>query len=147
MKREIAERLAASCVDGVSIADAVKVINAFVSEIAKCSVCDGQGTVKVARGAHFKLAGVGAGFDQPPEGSYIEAGNVISCPRCGSRHFAEEALKHDPDWVGWRCYLGFSESACRAERENEASDKVWTQRPHAKCGYQVMLPLESDKGD
>ncbi|MGO9872681.1 MAG: hypothetical protein ACLPVY_02685 [Acidimicrobiia bacterium] len=145
MKREIAERLAASCVDGVSVADARKVINAFLSEIAKCSVCDDQGTLKVARGAHFELAG--GGFDQPPEGSYIEAGKLISCPRCGSRHPEEAALKHDPDWVGWRCYLGFSESDCRGERESDTSDKGWTKRPHAKCGYQVMLALESVKGD
>jgi len=132
MKREIAERIASTAVEKVTVEQARTIIGAFLSELSRCPVCDGSGTITFGRDVFLPVS------DRHPNGSetFIAAGTTGSCPRCGSRD-KDLAGKGDPDYVGWHCCRGDGDQECRRWSE---SDQAENRDNHANCGWRIVLP-------
>lgn len=133
MKREDAEKLTIANHDGLTADDFHGLIDALLSEIARCPECEGTGQVTVRSGAAVALTN-DQGQTGPPY--RIKAGQVIGCPMCGREDGS--ALKRDPDWVIWRCFLGASDGDCEKVKAVEGSDDA---ARHARCGYYALLKV------
>jgi hypothetical protein len=126
---EIAEKLAAAEVDGVTVSQAQSIIRAFLSEVARCPVCDGTGSFTFGNEVIVPMKDA-QGQSIRSERRFIEAGTTSPCPRCSDG-------TGDPDFVAWHCERGdVAHERCERIRNGERRDG------HARCGYRVMLPLE-----
>ena len=136
MERELAERIAATVDNEITVEQARRIIGEFLTQLARCPVCDGTGTITFGRDVEARvtdptrLSG--------PHVVYIEAGTPGSCPRCGSRN-EEESGRGDPAWVIWHCAVGDSDVECGRER---ASDKPEKRDRHGECGWRIAVPYE-----
>jgi hypothetical protein len=137
MKRDLAERIAATTVEGVTFDQAREIIGAFLTEIARCPVCDGSGEITFARDVQISTTEPGRASGDGRR--YIEKGTVGSCPLCGSTEPSESA-RGDPEFVAWHCEQGDSNRDCWNDREHP--DR---RDSHVSCGLRVMLPLEKGR--
>lgn len=141
MEREIAERFAATTVEGLTLKNTRAVIQAFVTELARCATCDGSGVITFGRDVQIE----GAENHHPAGDLRILAGTRGSCPRCGSLDRAESG-KGDPEFVAWHCTKGDAAFGCRRDRADE--HKLERRNEHVKCGWRVLLPYETtDEGN
>jgi len=131
MKPDIATRLAATVVEGVTTADADAIIQEFLAQVIRCPACDDTGSITVARAISFATKVRGAEVSD----AYIEAGTVGPCPRCGGQDSGR--VRHDPEFVVWHCFVGFAERDCKAVK---ADPKAFASE-HAMCGHRVALPV------
>lgn len=132
MKREIAERLAATAVEGVTVKDAQTIIETFLTELASCPVCDGSGRTTFVHGVDIAAA--------EQSGKQLGIVNVLpgtegSCPRCGS-YKAEDNGHGDPEFVAWHCAHDKTKSDCR---KMQTADQNGERAKHAACGFRVVL--------
>lgn len=130
MKQEIAARLAATAVDGITVDQARAIIRAFLVELARCPLCDGSGRYVFRRA-------VTNGKRATHDSVLVPAGTSGSCPVCGSE---DEEPVGDPEYVGWHCLRGEADQHCR----HYQSDATERRNGHSACGYRIMLPLVSD---
>jgi hypothetical protein len=135
MKRDIAERLAATAVDGVTVDQARTIIETFLTQIARCPVCDGSGRIVYGREMVIETRAGDFNAAVLDGGRRIPKGTAGSCPRCGSSE-PEENGKGDPEWVAWHCAKGDGDEFCRSDRTGDDGRRVG----HAECGFQVMFP-------
>ncbi len=126
MKHEDALRFAASAVDVLSVDDVETIITTYVRELARCAACDDTGEVTWAHDTEYKTA-------SQPEQVLIGEGTVGPCPRCGGRDH-DGQLRHDPEFVKWRCARGATEADCRDARSRD-DDR------HELCSYELVIPL------
>ena len=97
MKRENAERLAASG-EEVTLEQAKAVIQEFLTQLARCQVCDNSG--KFTFGHETTIA-----QDVKRFGGYLSEERTVSegmtsaCPACGDG-------SGDPVFVKWHCFRG-----------------------------------------
>lgn len=130
MNRDVAERIARTAVDvaELSLEHVHTIIATYLTEVARCPVCDGAGAITAGRDIHVHLADRGGAAAS--ESTYVPAGTSMSCPRCGGDQ--PDASAHDPEHVGWYC-SGVDYRACRAGRPGDEKD-------HSACGWRIMLP-------
>ncbi len=142
MKRDIAERLASTVVDGVAFADAQQIIATFLTQLARCPVCDGSGTFAFGRDVTMTVSDRHLGKNMSGQ---VTAGTMGLCPRCGSDD-ENASGKGDPDYVAWHCYHGDRDSECRFSREESGHKE--RRNGHSKCGWRIFLPYEpsDDRG-
>jgi hypothetical protein len=136
MKRDTAERLAATQVEGLTVDDARKVIAVFLRELARCPVCDGSGSFVFGRDVVVETT-----EDDGRRGraeQYVAAGTAGSCPCCGSRD-PEASGKGDPEWVAWHCVQGERDETCRRDSKEHEERR----NGHAACGWRVLLPADT----
>ena len=130
VKREVAERLAATAVEGISVAQAQEIIKAYVNALKVCQVCEGSGKFMAGRRvAVFVTDRRGDNLEE----RFIEPGSPVRCPRCGDG----EVGGTDPDFVTWFCAMGFLVKRCE-EARNDPSARA----AHPQCGWRIMLPLD-----
>ena len=138
MKREIAERIAATMVEGVTVGQAREIIGSFLTEIARCPVCDGSGEITFAR--DVQIATTEPGRSPGDGGRFIQQGTTGTCPLCGSIE-PNETGRGDPEFVFWYCEKGDSNRNCWIDRDRDGEHR----NGHAACGLRVMLPLEGGR--
>lgn len=126
MKRELAERLASTVVDELTVGQARAVIAEFLVQLVACPLCDGGGEFIYRRPGFVDNA-----VRRPGKGS---------CPVCGSTD-EDDSGRGDPDWVAWVCAQGKSVEECRRQG---SSDDAENRDGHEVCGYRVVLPLPVD---
>jgi len=127
MKRDMAERMAATAVDGVSV-PAGAVIREFLTQLARCPACDGSGTFTFPKDLEVEVKDRHGSH----EGSYVPSGATSVCPLCMGE-------KHDPAFVAWHCVQGRDDRDCRHDWNNAEE-----RNGHAACGWKVMLPLPEE---
>lgn len=135
MKQDLAEKFAALTIEGCPVEQAQKVIREFLTQIVRCPVCDGEGTITVGR---MMTASFPAGHpgDNDLKDRAIPAGTKLTCPRCGGGLDGQGA--YDPEFVAWHCIRGESDGTCRSDRTGEKASRA---TGHAECGYRIVLPL------
>jgi len=131
MRRDIAERIAATTVEGVTVEDARTIIGAFLDQLALCAVCGGSGRFTFGRNVAIPMRAKPGG-NLPDFERVIEAGTEGPCPRCGSESLDEHAAG-DPGYVAWHCTLKASDTACHQARRDGGG--------HDDCGPRIVLPL------
>lgn len=135
MKRDIAERFAATAVHGLSLDDARRVVGEFLISLARCSTCGGAGEFTFGRDVEIRV-------DDPNrsggERRVIPTGTQAPCPACRGTEKAEAA--GDPDYVAWHCAVGERDGDCRDDRGRHQD----RSKPHLECGWRVMLPLPGE---
>lgn len=135
MNQDIAERFAATAVDGITVAQARTIIREFLSQIARCPVCNDTGRITFGRDMEVKL------MDNPRHANataqWLQAGSETDCPRCGPPT-DDGRGKGDPLYVAWHCSRGEDDQRCHRDRLDESGRR----QPHSKCSYRVMLPLD-----
>ena len=126
VKRDAAERIAATHGRDVSHEDAQNVINMFLRKLAECPACEDSGLVSYHRGA--RIAGEGA--DGGPGFVTVDADAAPqTCPLCGGGH-------GDSEWVWWHCR--------RLPHESCAPDAPASEsRGHEHCGWHLVIPLQA----
>lgn len=135
IKRDIAERFAAVEVDPpITQKDANAIIETFLTYLARCEVCDGDGTMEVGHDLMVYVGEVGRGPGEL-ENRLIPAGRLTTCVRCGGR--ASASTGHDPDHVGWHCFQGQNMDGCQGQK----AQALGVAALHRKCGWMVMVPL------
>jgi hypothetical protein len=127
VKRDTAERLAATIVPGVSVEDAQAIIQEFLTQLARCPVCDGTGMFTFASDVKIDARDP---TGHPLVDARVDKGTTTSCPCCGGE-------KWDPEFVAWHCFRGDRNSDCQHDKNGDKGRR----EPHANCGYRVMLPL------
>jgi hypothetical protein len=133
MTPDIATRLAAIVVDGVSVPHADAVIREFLAQIIRCPTCDDTGTITVRRDVSIATRDrLGQSVADP----VIEAGTVGPCPHCGGLD-SRGRPRHDPEFAAWHCFAGLAEAECRHIKE----DPTRIDETHAVCGNRIILPL------
>ncbi len=133
MKPELAELLAATDGDEVRVVHARRIITTFTEKLAMCSMCDGTGEFTFAHDVDLALRDA---LHKPLAGrefTLVKAGTEGDCPRCGGTRF-------DPEFVAWRCFSELIEIRCREAQRKTGPDR----KPHAHCGYRVMLPFDDE---
>lgn len=135
VEHELAERIAASMVDGVTVDQAHLIIQTFLEQLARCPVCDGSGRFTFRRDLELDVRDR---LSPRAADRYIPAGTSGTCPFCGTND-PQTSGKGDSEWVGWHCYLGQREDYCRADQQRDAADY---REPHADCGWRIMIPYE-----
>lgn len=136
MKRDIAERFAATAVDGLSLDDARNVVREFLRCLVLCPVCAGSGEFIFGRDVELRLDDVYA-RDQLHR---ILAGTAGPCPMCRGRE--ENEAVGDPEYVAWHCVQGNGDDRCASDRTQEEDRR----QQHQSCGWRVMLPLPPKDG-
>jgi len=111
-------RLAITATEGVSVGQATVLVQEYLSQLARCPMCQGE------HGFTFKR-------DIEIDQARIVAGTSGMCPYC-----ADGA--GDPDYVVWHCARGDFEEKCR--RGDRRSD-------HLECGWRILIPLDLVKTD
>lgn len=142
MKRDIAERIAATSVEDFTVEKVRTVIAAFLSELARCPLCNGDQTFTFPRDVWIDTVD---NYGRPLGGTgrYIKAGTVASCPLCGDdRDYPR--VNGDPEHVAWHCELGESDRQCLSDKDADKSER---REVHAKCGWRIMLPHASDAAE
>jgi hypothetical protein len=126
MKQDTAERLAATAVKGLSVEDAKAVIQAFLSHIKLCLVCDGTGEFTFSSEIEI------ATMNDPAqlEDRRIAAGTIVKCPKCGGEGT-------DPEFVSWSCRHGDRSYDCRHYKDGGSG----SNKDHVDCGYRITLKL------
>lgn len=131
MKREMAERMAATEVEGVTVEAAQKVVATFLQMLGTCQVCGGTGLFVCPTGAQ-----VTATFDVDArtraETVYLVAGPQ-QCPQCHGVHGSNGG---DPEYVRWEC-LVVGPYTC------SLNNKLGQE--HDRCGLRVMVPWEPQR--
>jgi hypothetical protein len=133
MKRDTAERFAATAVEGVTLDQARLIIREFLTGLALCSMCGGSGEFTFERAMTFELDDLSAPGRKDER--VVPAGTTAPCPRCRGRYDRDAA--GDPEFVGWRCVQGSRAIDCHNERARGDEHRAG----HAECGYRVFLPL------
>lgn len=128
VRQQDAERLAAIAVDGVTLADAQKIIGEYLIQIVRCHVCGDTGRFTFARPATLKVAATNAAM-------VVKTGDETDCPLCGPPVNGRGA--GDPAFVRWYCEREKDAVTCRAAKGAGASGV----QEHAGCGLRVMLPV------
>lgn len=131
MNQDLAERVARTSVVVPELGpDHVHTIIAtYLSEVARCGVCDGAGSISAGRAIHVHLADRGGRAEVGS--TYVPQGTSMSCPRCGGDQ--SDASPHDPEHVGWFCMVS-DYRGCAPGRPGDADT-------HSACGWRIMLPL------
>lgn len=130
MRREIAERLAASKVPGIDVEQVRLILDEFFSQLAVCSVCGGSGVFTYDRRTTVTVA-TGNGGTEPRS---IPKGMKLPCPRC----VMSGSPRTDPDFVAWVCLDDQTSLSCRNEPRN-----LEPEPDHSHCGLRLFLPFDS----
>jgi hypothetical protein len=136
MKREMAERLAATALDGregakhVTVEQVRIIVSEYLKQLVRCPACDDEGTISF-REIDLQVKEHGHTMTQ---NRYVEEGTIGPCPMCGGLD-RDHSPRHDREWVRWLCVDGWNEVDCRQNRRNQ-------DQAHAGCGYRIMLPLD-----
>lgn len=138
MKRDIAERFAATAVDRLSLDEARKVVEEFLLSLARCSMCGGSGEFTFGRDVRFQV--VDPFRSQAKEERVIPDGTRTPCPACRGSEGNE--APGDPEFVAWHCLSGDRDDDCHAmkRRADDLGDS------HASCGWRIVLPLQPKDG-
>lgn len=124
MKRDIAERLAATKIcDDVTVEQTRAIIREFLTELARCPVCDSSGEFTYRRDVQVQITEA-----RGPAHVTVKAGTPAVCPLCAGSQY-------DPTYVVWHCKKAETESPCRR-------DDRCPREGHEECGDHLILPLE-----
>lgn len=134
VKRDVAERFAATAVKGVSLDDVRLILAEHLTQLATWSMCGGEG--RFTCGRRTELALLNESGDRH-ERWFIEQGTLGPCPKCGGPVTANGGGA-DPDYVAWHYTEGPADASCHNCQHGDANAK----KAHAKCGYRVMLPFD-----
>jgi len=134
VKRDIAERIAATAVKGVSLDDVQLILSEYLTQLATCSMCGGEGRFTCGRKTELILLNEAG---DRCEQRFIKQGTTGPCPQCGGPVTADGGGT-DPDYVAWHCTEGSDDASCHSCQHGDRNAK----RAHAKCGFRVMLPFD-----
>lgn len=140
MNRDHAERIAATSVEALSVDSARTVIAKFVTELARCPVCDGSGRFTLVRDIELPFVD-NLGRPVAEANRIVRAGAEVPCPRCGSMDNGDSG-KGDPEHVAWHCTVGDGDDDCRRARRRDGS----VAEQHERCGYRLVLELPNPAG-
>ena len=129
MNVDMAQRLAATAVDGVTVDDAKAIIRSFIVELLRCPVCNDTGSFTYQYEASVHLVEQRGGS---PRERRIPEGTIATCPRCGGID-SQNTPRGDPEFVLWHCLGPDHERRCSADMPGESER-------HVRCGYRVMIP-------
>lgn len=144
VKREIAEKIAAAEVEGVTVAQVRAILQQYLSALTTCSVCGGTGSLDFPQKVQMDNLRDRNGDALYVDHRVIAAGTTCSCFRCGPGFDGQIGSPgHDPEHVVWHCTEGATDYQCR---HSQRGDQI-AQTTHAKCGYRIMLPLDPSGPD
>lgn len=90
MDIDTAMRLAAIATEGVSQADARKIIKEFCDRLLECTACGGKGGLVIQQSVQVTAGG--SGFTS----SQLHRGSRMECPQCAGSTI-------DYEWGEWNC--------------------------------------------
>jgi hypothetical protein len=128
MKQDIAERFAATAIEGITVEQARQIIGEFLTQIVRCPVCDGSGEIQFGRDVVLPVRG---DYGRSESEQYFPAGTVGKCPRCGGGD-EDGGGRFDPEYVAWHCVQGSDDRECCRQKGHNG---------HADCGWRITLPL------
>ncbi len=108
----------------MTVEQAQAIIQEFLTQLARCPVCDGSGTVTFGQSAAVDMTDTRG----QPADRFIPAGTSGTCPYCDG--------KGDPEFVVWSCVHENDGQDCRPYKNGGSGG----HEDHADCGYRITLP-------
>lgn len=135
MDHEMAVRLASTVVPEVTVDQARLIVSEFLSQLAVCSMCGGEGKFVAGHGFTYPVPERNRNV-LGTNGITIDKGTTWDCPQCGT-HDRDESVGKDPRFIGWHCLDGYRQGECQSAKREPRYEHL-----HTDCGYRILLPLD-----